>query len=526
MTVDPAGLPGSHAILIGVSTYQDRHLPDIPAAANSLRQLEAVLTDPRLCGWPADQVTVLADPSDSRAVAVRIRRLAQDTTGVLLLYYVGHGAITPGGELCLTVADTDAEAPDLTGVEYARVRAAFHDSPAQVKAAILDCCYSGRAIETLAGEADVVADHTDIRGVYTLTASDLAAHVPPPGEQSHACTSFTGELVDLIRTGIPGQGDPLTLGGLYLDLRRRLRARELPAPNQRGTDTAHGFAFTRNAASGRTGPPSAHGRLPLPPRRSVPPVVEYHQRAPDNAAAAGKYESWIGAGLVTGGLGAAFGVFESVQFWRSIVPGSPESENTLATAIWTFASVIMIGCGAAMLAYGAAWRPAAPAGFRPAYRSRLAGGAAALAGGALIAVIIAGALIVGLQTGGLDQYSFHFTHLLVPMWLIGMSANGWNGLAEYVRGLPRLIVDAKGVTAVTIRSGWITIPWSGVRDVDLSLVGSSLSLVVRLSGGPPSPESREAQLWNADLQALVLNGFDPLRGRHDRILTAFRHHMP
>ncbi|MCK2214335.1 caspase family protein [Actinomadura sp. ATCC 31491] len=251
MTVlEPAEWRSSQAILIGVAAYDDQRLPDIPAAANSLAELQTVLTDPQLCGWPNTKVVVLADPHDSRAVATRIRRLAQGVSDVLLLYYVGHGTLTPSGELCLSLTDTDAEAPDLTGLEYGRIRSAFRDSPARVKAVILDCCYSGRAIETLADQAALVADQTDIRGVYTLTASDLAAHVPPPEKQADACTSFTGELVELIRIGIPGEGDQLSLGNIYLELRRRLRIRGLPAPNQRGTDTAHSFAFTKNAAAG------------------------------------------------------------------------------------------------------------------------------------------------------------------------------------------------------------------------------------------------------------------------------------
>ncbi|MEV4062195.1 caspase, EACC1-associated type [Nonomuraea dietziae] len=241
----------SRAILIGVANYRDHRFPSIAAATNSLTAMHKVLTDPELCGWPTARVSVLSDPSDSREVATRIRRLAQETSGVLLLYYVGHGTLTPRGELCLSVADTDADVPDLTGVEYARIRSALYDSPALVKAAILDCCYAGRAIETLANEAAAIADHIDIRGVYTLTASDLAAHVPPPEKQSNLCTSFTGVLVELIRTGIAGRHDPLTLGDLYLELRRQLRARGLPDPNQRGTDTAHSFAFTRNAAARR-----------------------------------------------------------------------------------------------------------------------------------------------------------------------------------------------------------------------------------------------------------------------------------
>ncbi|MBB5778721.1 hypothetical protein HD596_005477 [Nonomuraea jabiensis] len=252
-----------------MSVYRDERFPAVPAASNSLRAMEAVLTDQRLCGWPADRVTVLANPSDNRQVATTIRRLAQETGDVLLFYYVGHGTLTPTGELCLILSDTDADAADLTSLEYARLRAAFRDSPARVKAAILDCCYSGRAIETLADEAALLADYTDVRGVYTLTASDLAAHVPPPDEQATACTSFTEQLLDLIRSGIPGQGDPLTLGTLYTHLRRRLRALGLPDPNQRGTDTAHSFAFTRNAAAHPF--PEDDATRPLRARRSTPP---------------------------------------------------------------------------------------------------------------------------------------------------------------------------------------------------------------------------------------------------------------
>ncbi|MEO3790411.1 protein kinase [Nonomuraea sp. B10E15] len=250
MRLDPvAAWQDSRAILIGVSAYRDERLPKIVAAANSLQQLNGVITSPHLCGWPADRVTVLSDPSDSRTVAMQIRQFAQETRDVLLLYYVGHGTLTPHGELCLSVTDTDADNPDLTGVEYNRIRSALRDSPARVKMVILDCCYSGRAIKTLINQATVVADTTEIAGTYTLTASDLAAHVPPPEEQADACTSFTDELVNLIRTGIPDKGNPLTLGTLYIELRRRLRARGLPDPNQRGTDTAHSFAFTRNAAT-------------------------------------------------------------------------------------------------------------------------------------------------------------------------------------------------------------------------------------------------------------------------------------
>jgi len=270
---EPPDYTRSRAILIGTASYQDPKFLPLPAAGNSLREMREVLTDPRLCGWPPDRVTVLENPADMPVLVQYLRRVARSTDDVLLVYFVGHGVILPRGQLCLVVTGTNAEHADITGLEYQRVRDALTDSPARVKVAILDCCYSGRAIEA-ASAATEIADSTDVRGVYTLTASDHTAHVVPLDQQADTTTSFTGELLGLIRTGIPGGPQQLTLGGLYPHLRRRLDQRGLPAPNQRGTDTADRFAITRNAAH-RSGPPPPHladHEHPPEPASEVEPV--------------------------------------------------------------------------------------------------------------------------------------------------------------------------------------------------------------------------------------------------------------
>ncbi|WP_433436022.1 cell division protein CrgA [Nonomuraea sp. CA-141351] len=264
MSPDPPDRSRSRAVLIGTAYYQDSSFPRLPAAANSLHGMYDILTDPSLGGWPADRVTMIEDPVDAPKLVQTLRRLARDVEDVLLLYFVGHGTILPNGHLCLTLSDTDADDPDVTGLEYERVRRLLLDHPAHVRMVILDCCYAGRAITALSGSG--VADYTDVRGAYTLTASDLTARVPPLDEQAFSLTAFTGELVDLVRTGIPGEASLLTLNTIYSHLRRRLHRKGLPAPNQRGTDTADRFGFVRNAA---TAPPdrSVHWIEVGPPGR-------------------------------------------------------------------------------------------------------------------------------------------------------------------------------------------------------------------------------------------------------------------
>lgn len=202
---------------------------------------------------------------------------------MLLIYFVGHGVLSDRGELCLAIKSTEFSDPDVTGVEYQRVRDVLVHSPAQMKVTILDCCYSGRAIEALSS-AQAIADSTFTQGAYTLTASDQAAHVPPLAAQLTGLTSFTDEFVKLIRAGVPGGPQNLALHEIYIHLLLRLKARGLPSPNQRGTDTADRFIFTRNAAW----PPPVH-------RPRDGPLRHTHTESPATSQTVGGSPERVGA---------------------------------------------------------------------------------------------------------------------------------------------------------------------------------------------------------------------------------------
>ncbi|THJ25822.1 caspase family protein, partial [Candidatus Frankia alpina] len=142
---EPPDFPRSRAILLGTSTYA--HLPAIPAALNSLRAMERLLTGP-LCGWPADRVTVFADLRGPGELTAPLR-LVRDTSDVLFFYYVGHGQPTLDEDLCMGLVDTAVEAEErkLTGLSMSTLRETLGYSQARVKVVVLDCCFSGIATE-------------------------------------------------------------------------------------------------------------------------------------------------------------------------------------------------------------------------------------------------------------------------------------------------------------------------------------------------------------------------------------------
>lgn len=264
MSPDPRVPANSRAILIGVSHYKDTTYLSYPAVANSLHGMLSVLTDPDLCGWAQECVEPILDPTNGGQLIGRLRKLAAQTTGVLLFYFVGHGVVTEHGELCLAISDTDANNPDTTGLEYSKIKNLLYcGSPATTRIAILDCCFSGRAIGLAAAEGQL-AHLSDVAGTYTLTAADDIAHVVCLNQQADVCTSFTGELLELIRSGIPKGPSKLTLGELYPLLSHRLVSKGLPRPNQCGTDNANQFVFTRNAVTRSHTSPRVLAPRPVP----------------------------------------------------------------------------------------------------------------------------------------------------------------------------------------------------------------------------------------------------------------------
>ncbi|ONI76080.1 hypothetical protein ALI144C_35880 [Actinosynnema sp. ALI-1.44] len=139
----------SHAVLIGVSAYEDAEFRPIRAARRSVEAMRALLTDPVLCGWPPDRVTEIVNPSLAVDVATGLVDLAEKTTGALLVYYAGHGVLSPRAELCLTVTSTRWNRPKITGLTWETVAEVLRSSSARVRLAILDCCFAGQAIEAL-----------------------------------------------------------------------------------------------------------------------------------------------------------------------------------------------------------------------------------------------------------------------------------------------------------------------------------------------------------------------------------------
>ncbi|MFF9644176.1 caspase family protein [Kitasatospora aureofaciens] len=237
-----AGPGGTRVVLIGADEY--RNFPDLPAVHNNIGRLAELFRSPHIGGLPAGHCVTVRNPADVKEVLDTVHRAASEATDTLVVYFAGHGMRSPDGSLYLALGHSEQGRKLYESVAFNYLRTEVLESVASRKVVILDCCYSGAALEGNMGALDEFADQTAIEGTYVMTASAAtqAARAPVGAH----LTAFTGELVNAITDGVPEAPDPLDMNSLYRYIRRRLESQGMPVPQQRAGDQGHAIALFPN----------------------------------------------------------------------------------------------------------------------------------------------------------------------------------------------------------------------------------------------------------------------------------------
>ncbi|MGW4646773.1 caspase, EACC1-associated type [Kitasatospora sp. NPDC004289] len=279
--VDPGR---SRVVLIGTSAYRDERLPDLGVVAAGVADLERVLTDPGLGGFPAEHCRTVPPDADLARVGEELAAAAEEAEDLLLVYFAGHGLIDRRGRLHLGLAGTRVDRLPYTALPFEAVRETFLDSRAENRLLILDSCFSGRAVgRPMAESSQPHLAELEVSGAFTLTSAPANRAALMLDGEPH--TAFTGRLLRLLEEGSPQAGPMLTPADLFRHLRAQLAAEGLPLPQHLGTDTAGELGLVRNRQA-RTGhrPPVGQA-LPVlmhaavtgpasPGRKAVPEVAE------------------------------------------------------------------------------------------------------------------------------------------------------------------------------------------------------------------------------------------------------------
>src|SRR5580692_439984 len=240
---DPAA---SRAVLIGTAHYpHDDALEDLNAVTANVIDFERLLRDAVFAAYTKHCMLVY-DPETAVDLAKPVDQAATEAEDLLLIYYAGHGLLDKRMALHLGVKRSTRRYTRFDSFDYEGMRELLALSQARKKILILDCCFSGRAIGAMGGDADIATADIDAPGTYILTAtsSTKPAHAPPGAE----FTAFTKQLLSVLTDGIDDGPELLGLDDVYRTVRSRLMAEGFPEPQRRSTNAASGLDLVQNPA--------------------------------------------------------------------------------------------------------------------------------------------------------------------------------------------------------------------------------------------------------------------------------------
>jgi hypothetical protein len=252
----------SRAVLIGTAKYDSPHLPNLPAAAHNVTALRNRLTDSAYSGFDRRHCVSILNPASHDKVLAPLRKAAREARDLLFVYFAGHGILGEAGDLRLGLRESMREDPWQT-VRFDEFARLILGSRARTKVVVLDCCYSGRATTDLhmsdsgtdvpdEEAVEQAARQIEVDGLYVLTSS--AGNKPSLAPEGEEFTAFTGQLLELIDSGVPGKPELLTMQVLYSAVNEELQRRGFPKPQQYIGNSAGEAALFRNRAVVRPAP--------------------------------------------------------------------------------------------------------------------------------------------------------------------------------------------------------------------------------------------------------------------------------
>jgi uncharacterized caspase-like protein len=164
-----------HALVVGVGSYTFVPQANIPISVADATRVRGVLCDPRLCGYPPAQVTLLHDETATRDGLLKALEALQATHAedTVCLYYCGHGEYGTDGLYYLTTHDTQVSNGKVlkgTGLSAAELLDRLRAIPAKRLLLLFNACHSGAISPDLGLEAE-----TPSFGGVSLPTTDTGA---------------------------------------------------------------------------------------------------------------------------------------------------------------------------------------------------------------------------------------------------------------------------------------------------------------------------------------------------------------
>ena len=220
------------AFLIGIETYEDEELHDLPAALDNVKELRKIL-------W--SKTVELPKSNVKREIDLRTRSDFEDKLydlvetndiDTLIIYYSGHGILDDDDHFFLSFSETKVNRVRSHGLRIRNLSEILEGNNFNI-VMILDCCFSEKAF-----------DEFEQRNFYVIASCPKNKTSKYPLNEEHS--AFTQELIKILEEGIDNDQKGLSLNNIYEALKIRLKSKGFPEPRRTSSNEVGDLLITKN----------------------------------------------------------------------------------------------------------------------------------------------------------------------------------------------------------------------------------------------------------------------------------------
>ena len=227
--------PGRYALIIGVSTYEDKRISELGACVNDARGIYSALTDPAVGMFSKEDVTLLLNESvTERNVVASLDKIAAKagTDDLVVVFFSGHGVVDSRGRSYWVMHDTDLSSLRATALPRTELTDLFEYIRTSRLVTLIDSCYSAATADMEGTKAAL-----DINRLYpkftgkgrvAITASDgdqLSVVIKDKEHSGFGYSAFSWHLIEALKGVADSDLDAVvTVGELWDYVKDRTEA--------------------------------------------------------------------------------------------------------------------------------------------------------------------------------------------------------------------------------------------------------------------------------------------------------------
>ncbi|MCQ2974811.1 MAG: caspase family protein [Bacteroidales bacterium] len=236
----------SVVLLIGVSQYEDKSIPNIPNVESNINQMKRIFVDTNLIGVNEKNLIVSFNEN-----ALNIKKHITDACNkanssdyTLFVYFTGHGLMsTQDLNVYLAGSDTSEKYLKESGISIKYLKDTILNCYAGKKILVLDACHSGQ-IHKAMGDSYSLFKNFDGVHIVSSTSEDECAYYPK--KHIGVPTYFTNALISRIKDGMNNSSTYLTLSEIVESIKDEFCDLGLPLPIQSIDNEVVDVPFVKN----------------------------------------------------------------------------------------------------------------------------------------------------------------------------------------------------------------------------------------------------------------------------------------